>query len=125
MGDYELTYYEKTVPITEISGLFSVLFKVFIGELSFSIDDVRENNNIVVLCFNMDYANEHGFSELERGVWIAEKPIESFDKFQFIKSKIDSEEKTILSIDKDQLVYLWQKYEYEVSISAGFTKENK
>ena len=122
-GNYELTYYEKIVPITEISGLFSIIFEVFIGELPFSIDDVRENNNIVVLCSNIDYANEHGFSELERGVWIAEKSIDLFDKIQMKKCNEDTNEDTITDLNKQQFIDMWNKYEFEPSISYFFKNQ--
>ena len=117
-----VTYYKKTVSIKDIGELFEVLFVVFGDGRRFTISSVN-NNNIMVLCDSRKYAEEHGFSELERGVWIAEKSIDLFDKIQMKKLFEDTNEDTITDLNKQQFIDMWNKYEFEPSISYFFKNQ--
>ena len=110
-----VTYYKKTVSIKDIGELFEVLFVVFGDGRRFTISSVN-NNNIMVLCDSRKYAEEHDFSEIERGVWISAKSIDMFDKFQMIKSIVGRTEKEVLTMNKNQMVDAWNKYVREVEI---------
>lgn len=110
-----VTYYKKTVSIKDIGDLFGVLFVAFGDGRQFIIDSVN-NNNIRVLCDSRKYAEEHDFSEIERGVWISAKPMDMFDKFQMEKLFEDSAEMVVLTMNKNQMIDAWNKYVREVEI---------
>lgn len=108
-----ITYYEKTIAIEEINNFFSISFLACLKDRKFVITSF-DGNNLNVLCDDREYAETHGFSEVEHGVWVSRQSIEKFDRFQLIKS-VNSNDKTVLSISKEQITDLWQKYVKEVN----------
>lgn len=112
--EYGITYYEKTITIEEINGFFNVSFLAFLKDRKFIITSL-DGNNLNVLCDDREYAETHGFSEIEHGVWVSRQSIENFDRFQLIKSFENSNNQTVLNINKEQIADLWQKYVKEVN----------
>lgn len=108
-----ITYYEKAVAIEEINDLFTVSFLAFLKDRKFVITSL-DGNNLNVLCDDREYAEAHGFTEMEHGVWVSKQTIEKFDRFQLVKSIENCSNKTVLNISKEQVKDLWQKYVKEV-----------
>ncbi len=108
-------YYEKILPIAEIAELFFVKFIAFIGNRQFLVDSIYADK-LYVICDDTEYAESHGFSELERGEWIKKMSLEDFDGFQMIKTVGDSGKKTITDITAEQLKENYQKYVLSVAI---------
>ena len=109
-----ITYYAKTIAIEEINDFFSVSFLAYLKDRKFVIT-AFDGNNLNVLCNDREYAEAHGFSEMEHGVWVSKQSIEKFDKFQLIKSIENCNDKTVLNISKEQITDLWRKYVKEVN----------
>ena len=80
-----LTYYEKTVDMSEVGPFYSVTFIVFKDKMKCTVKSFL-NGKIEVICDDREYAETHGLSEVEHGVWCAQKQVDYFDKIQLIKS---------------------------------------
>ncbi len=110
-----ITYYEKTIAIEEIKEFFSVSFLAFFKNRRFVITSLN-GNNLNVLCDDREYAEAHGFTEMEQGVWASRWSIGKFDSFQLIKSIENRNDRTVLNISKEQITDLWQRYVKEVNV---------
>ena len=109
-----ITYYEKNVPAEDVKLFFSVTFLALIKGKRFVITSL-DKNSLNVLCDDREYAETHGFTEMEHGVWISKKALQDFDDFELIKSIENSNEKIVMKIEPDQITELWLKYVKEVS----------
>lgn len=110
-----ITHYQKTVPIGDVKEFFSVTFLAFVNGKRFVITSLDESS-LNVLCDDREYAETHGFTEMEHDVWISKQTLEEFEEFQLIKSIENCDEKTVLNIRRDQITELWLKYVKEVNI---------
>ena len=105
----------KSVSVEDIEELFSVTFLAISNGRQFVIASL-DGNDLNVSCDDREYAEAHGFSEIEHGVWISKKPLNSFDEFQFVKFVETCNEKTVLNIEREQLTKLWLVYVQEVNL---------
>lgn len=104
----ERIYYEKIVPLEDVKEFFNVTFLAFADERRFVITSLN-GDNLNVLCDDREYAEAHGFTEIERGVWISKRTLDEFEKFQLVKSVENCNEKTVLNISKERLAELWKE----------------
>lgn len=108
-----VVYYEKTVNLKDMSVPFFIEFFVLRDGLTFSITDFRDGQ-AKCICGNSVYAENHGFTEMERGVWMTCIPIRSFDEVIMEKrseNPFDCRRKT-LSIGEFEKA--WEYYRRDV-----------
>lgn len=110
-----LTYYEKTVDMSEVGPFYSVSFIVFKDKMKFTVKSFL-NGKIEVICDDREYAETHGLSEVEHGVWCAQKQVDYFDKIQLIKSIENSDEKESKELSVNEFIEAWRVYVKEVGI---------
>lgn len=71
---------------------------------------------ISVICEDMEFAVENGFSEFERGIWGKNFDISYFNIFYLSKYIENTGERTTVKIDVNEFLSLWKKYVSDVSL---------
>lgn len=116
-----ITFYEKTVDKNDVSTFFSVIFFVFNDNKRFVIKSAIDTK-IEVMCDDEEYAETHGFSEVEHGVWCMRSTLDNYDRIQMVKCKENSDNKEFIELDKGEFVNAWRTYVKEVEETYQFDR---
>lgn len=110
-----IKYYEKTISRSHVSPFFSIMFYGVIEERRYVVSNLN-GNQVDVFCDDAIYAREHGFVELDRGVWLGRKPLDSFSGFVMVRQEEDTCERTIKYISCENFAIAWKNYVSEVKL---------
>lgn len=110
-----IAYFEKTVNRNDVGTFFSVVFYAFIEDKKFIVKAFVDGE-IEVICDDKEYAELHGFSEVEHGVWCKRSIVDDYDEFHLVKCEENSDVKEFEVLDKVGLKNAWRIYVSEVEI---------
>lgn len=104
-----ITFYEKTIDINEVDSFFSVIFYAYNCDKRSVVKSVMDEK-IEVMCDDSEYAESHGFSETEHGVWCKRSTLDNYNKFQMVKCEENSDTKEFKELDEVGFVNMWRIY---------------
>lgn len=110
-----LTFYEKVVDKNDVGVFFSVIFIAIRDNKKFTVKSFVDGR-IEVICDDQEYAEMHGFFEVEHGVWCMRSTMDCYEKYQLIKCVENSDEKVIKELDSKAFIEAWNIYVKEVGI---------
>lgn len=104
-----ITYYEKVIKMEEVGELFDITFTALINDKKFIVKSMN-NKKIDVICDDYEYSKANGFSEIEHGVWSKRLPIDTFSKFDLVKSVENSKRKEVKMLSVKEFIEAYGKY---------------
>ena len=110
-----ITFYEKIVDKNDVGYFFSVIFNAYNADKKFVVKSVIDGE-IEVICDDKEYAESHGFSEIEHGVWCKRNTLDNYNRFQLVKCEENSDDEEYEELDKAGFVNAWRVYVKEVEI---------
>ena len=104
-----LTYYEKNVSFEEIKRFFSIKFEVCYDERIFTVYSY-DGEFLQLIGSDEFYAIENHFIEIERGIWLTQKPISDFSEIIMTTFISTENRKIVESLSIEDFERNWQRY---------------